>query len=195
MKNFESMVIQQRAEDAQQEEVLIEISRQMPFTIKGAARSQESMMRNILDYKTEMCTMIDNITNVEVFRCLDIDMPDNFMANLQVQQIQRLMKIKTELQGASPDIREVQLTLKRFLIDLDVKEAYEFSILNAFLINEEELNAILADVEKQQQFSANTYQSNISVGMQLDLPRRRQSSSDGDEEESPSGSSQVSPIS
>ena len=29
--------------------------------------------------------------------------------------------------------------MKRFIIDLDVKEAYEFSILNAFLINEEEL--------------------------------------------------------
>lgn len=98
------------------------------------------------------------------------------------------MKVKTELQGASPDIREVQLTLKRFLIDLDVKEAYEFSILNAFLINEEELNAILADVEKQQ-FTANTYQSNISSGMQLDFPRRRDSSSDGDEEDSPMGSS------
>ena len=106
------------------------------------------MLRSILDYKTEMCTMIDNINNVEVFRCLDVDMPENFMANLQVQQIQRLMKVKTELQGASPDIREVQLTLKRFLIDLDVKEAYEFAILNAFLINEEELNAILADVDK-----------------------------------------------
>ena len=102
------------------------------------------------------------------------------------------MKIKTELQGASPDIREVQLTLKRFLIDLDVKEAYEFSILNAFLINEEELNAILADVEKQQ-FTANTYQSNISAGMQLDFPRRRDSSSDEDENDSPMGSSQKSP--
>ena len=40
----------------------------MPFTIKGAAKSQEQMMRSILDYKTEMCTMIDNINNVEVFR-------------------------------------------------------------------------------------------------------------------------------
>jgi hypothetical protein len=54
----------------------------MPFTIKGAAKSQEQMMRSILDYKTEMCTMIDNINNVEVFRCLDVDMPETFMVNL-----------------------------------------------------------------------------------------------------------------
>jgi hypothetical protein len=48
------------------------------------------------------------------------------------------MNIKTQLQAATPDIREVQLNIKRFIIDLDVKEAYEFAILNAFLINEEE---------------------------------------------------------
>lgn len=52
------------------------------------------------------------------------------------------MKLKTELQGATPDVREIQITLKRFIIDLDVKEAYEFSILNAFLINEEELDTL-----------------------------------------------------
>lgn len=97
LKDFEARVLQQRAEDAQLEEVLLEISRQMPFTMKGAARSQEQLMRSVMDYKTEMCTMIDIINNVEVFRCLDIDMPESFMANLQVQQIQRLMKIKTEL--------------------------------------------------------------------------------------------------
>ena len=56
------------------------------------------------------------------------------------------MKVKTELQSATPEIREVQLTLKRFIVDLDIKEAYEFSVLNPFLINEEELNNILTQV-------------------------------------------------
>jgi hypothetical protein len=48
-----------------------------------------------------------------------------------------------------------------------VKEAYEFAILNPFLINEEELNMILADVDKERnmQYTSNTYQSNISAGM------------------------------
>jgi flagellar biosynthesis protein FliP len=100
----------------------------------------------IMDYKTEMCLMIDNISNVEVFRCIDVDMPDNYVANLQVNQIQRLMKVKSELQSASPDPREVQVTLKRFIVDLDIKEAYEFSVLNPFLINEEELHKVTQEV-------------------------------------------------
>ena len=50
------------------------------------------------------------------------------------------------MQSATPEIREVQLTLKRFIVDLDIKEAYEFSVLNPFLINEEELNNILTQV-------------------------------------------------
>ncbi len=70
----------------------------MPFTIKGAKISQqtESLLK-AMDYKTEMCTMVDNINNIEVFRSLDVDMPDTFMSNLEVQQIKRLMNIKTEL--------------------------------------------------------------------------------------------------
>ena len=38
-----------------------------------------------------------------------------------------------------PNINIVQTNLKEFILDLDIKEAYEFSILNPFLINEEEL--------------------------------------------------------
>lgn len=37
-----------------------------------------------MDYKTEMCSMIDNISSVDVFRSIDVDMPDNYVANLQV---------------------------------------------------------------------------------------------------------------
>ena len=148
-----------------------------------------------MDYKTEMCNMVDNITSIEVFRCLDVDMPDAFMANLEVQQIKRLMNIKTELQGQSADIREVQLNIKRFIIDLDVKEAYEFAVLNSFLISEDELHLILQDVEKERnhaQYTSNTYQSNITTAMQLELPKRRarnESSSEEDEDETPADSS------
>jgi len=39
------------------------------------------------------------------------------------------------------------LTLKRFILDLDVKEAYEFSILNPFLINEEELHKLMSNLD------------------------------------------------
>jgi hypothetical protein len=50
------------------------------------------------------------------------------------------MKLKTELQAPAPDVREIQLTLKRFIIDLDVKEAYEFAIINQFLIKQSIIN-------------------------------------------------------
>lgn len=132
-----------------------EIAKQMPFVMKGskAMGSQDPIVK-VMDYKTEMCLMIDNISNVEVFRSIDVDMPDNYISNLQVTQIQRLMKIKTELQSASPDMREIQLTLKRFIVDLDVKEAYEFYILNTFLINEEELNNLLAEVSREENASS-----------------------------------------
>jgi hypothetical protein len=35
-------------------------------------------------------------------------------------------------------------------VDLDIKEAYEFSVLNPFLLNEEELNNILVEVNKNE---------------------------------------------
>ena len=38
------------------------------------------------------------------------------------------------------------MTLKRFIVDLDIKEAYEFSVLNPFLINEEELQKVTQEV-------------------------------------------------
>ena len=38
------------------------------------------------------------------------------------------------------------MTLKRFIVDLDIKEAYEFSVLNPFLINEEELHKVTQEV-------------------------------------------------
>ena len=142
MRAFEGQVVETRVGDADAEEVLEELAQQMPFATKAAKGMTNDPLLKIMDYKTEMCLMIDNISNVEVFRCIDVDMPDSYVANLQVNQIQRLMKIKTELQAPAPDVREVQLTLKRFIIDLDVKEAYELAVLNQFLLNEEELHAI-----------------------------------------------------
>ena len=82
-----------------------------------------------------MCQIIDNIKNVDVFKNIDADLPDNYITNLQLHQIQKLMKLKQLLQSPMPDHKEIQQTLKRFILDLDVKEAYEFSILNPFLIN------------------------------------------------------------
>ena len=140
MRAFESQVLELRVGDADQEVILQELADQMPFALKASKVMASDPLLRIMDYKTEMCTMIDNIQDPEVFRSIDVDMPDNYIANLQVTQIQRLMKLKTELQAPAPDVREIQLTLKRFIIDLDVKEAYEFAIINQFLINEEELD-------------------------------------------------------
>ena len=165
MRAFEGQVVEMRVGDAEQEEIMQELAQQMPFATKAAKVMGNDPLLKIMDYKTEMCLMIDNISNVEVFRCIDVDMPDNYVANLQVNQIQRLMKIKTELQGPAPDVREIQLTLKRFIIDLDVKEAYEFAVLNQFLLNEEELNAL--DVRAPENPDYNTGSS----GVMLDLHR------------------------
>jgi hypothetical protein len=63
--------------------MLEEIARQMPLATKAARREDEAIVR-VMDYKTEMCQMIDNIKDVEVFRCIDIDMPDNTTSNLQI---------------------------------------------------------------------------------------------------------------
>lgn len=43
-------------------------------------------------------------------------------------------------------------------MNLDVKEAYEFSVHNPFFINEEELNSLLASFNEQQ------YTSNSDIG-------------------------------
>lgn len=97
------------------------------------------------------------------------------------------MKVKSELQGASPDIREIQITLKRFILDLDVKEAYEFSILNSFLINEEELNNLVAELGNAEG-TLHGYRSTDGAAdmMRLDLhpPMHNHSSEeDNDDEE------------
>ena len=59
------------------------------------------------------------------------------------------MKLKNEFQSGIPDIKEIQSTLKRFISDLDVKEAYEFSIINPFLINEEELQTLINEINHE----------------------------------------------
>jgi hypothetical protein len=148
MRQFEGYVVSARSGEAEQEEMLHDLAQKMPFALKAAKVESEAALVRVLDYKGEMCAVVDNINDVEVFRCIDVDMPDNYISNLQVNQIQRLMKLKSELQGASPDLREIQLTLKRFILDLDVKEAYEFSILNPFLINEEALDHLVQDLQQ-----------------------------------------------
>jgi hypothetical protein len=45
-----------------------------------------------------------------------------------------------------PDVRETQSLLKRFIMDLDFKEAYDFSVLNPFLLNEEELHNLMNEI-------------------------------------------------
>ena len=41
-------------------------------------------MVQAMDYKTEMCQMVDNIQEVEVFRCIDVDLDERTMSNLQI---------------------------------------------------------------------------------------------------------------
>lgn len=74
-------------------------------------------------------------------------------------------------------MREIQLTLKRFIIDLDVKEAYEFAVLNQFLLNEEELNAL--DVRGPEP----EYNTGSSGAMVLDLHRGELTHSSEEEED------------
>lgn len=50
-----------------------------------------------------------------------------------------------------PDIRETQNLLKRFIMDLDFKEAYDFSVLNPFLLNEEELQNLIQEIMNEEQ--------------------------------------------
>lgn len=94
--------------------------------------------------------MIDNIHTVEVFRMIDIDLPDNYLNNAQFSQIQRLTKIRNELQKPVPDMSETQSLLKKFIMDLDFKEAYDFASLNPFLINEEELHNLIQEIAQEE---------------------------------------------
>jgi hypothetical protein len=72
-----------------------------------------------------------------------------------------------------PEIREIQSILKKFIMDLDVKEAYEFSIHNQFLINEEELQNLINELNAEEQ-EFNTNQND----MLLDLNQMVNSSDD-----------------
>lgn len=83
LRELETLIVEKRVEEVEQEEMLEEIARQMPLATKAARREDEAIVR-VMDYKTEMCQMIDNIKDVEVFRCIDIDMPDNTTSNLQI---------------------------------------------------------------------------------------------------------------
>jgi hypothetical protein len=87
MRAFESQVLELRVGDADQEVILQELAEQMPFALKASKVMASDPLLRIMDYKTEMCTMIDNIQDPEVFRSIDVDMPDNYIANLQVTQI------------------------------------------------------------------------------------------------------------
>ncbi len=59
-----------------------EIAKVMHMVRRGDPREEQIV--KVLDYKTEMCSMIDNISNVEVFRSIDVDMPDSYISNLQL---------------------------------------------------------------------------------------------------------------
>ena len=61
--------------------MLDELAMQLPFALKGSKLEDASLIK-VMDYKGEMCQMIDNIGDVEVFRCIDVDMPDNYISNL-----------------------------------------------------------------------------------------------------------------
>eukprot|EP00347_Sterkiella_histriomuscorum_P018564 403345037 len=193
---FEKFVIAQ-AKDAEYDEVLKDLAQQMPFQIRGGKNNLNGKSRDksgimsinnndplvkILDYKQDMCTIIDTIQSVDVFRSIDIDLPDNYLNNAQFTQIQRLTKIRSELEKSSPDLRETQNLLKRFIIDLDVKEAYEFSNLNPFLLNEEELMKLIDEILLEEQELEQQRQDNGKVGdgMMLDLDRMVESSSSED---------------
>ena len=117
--------------------------------------------------------MIDNIRLVDVYRNIDVDLPDNYISNLELNQIQRLMKLKNELQNPAPELGDIQTTLKRFIVDLDVKEAYEFSIVNPFLINEEDLATLINDLKHSESATHNP-------ALVLDVENK---SSDSEEEE------------
>ncbi|CDW74513.1 tpr domain containing protein [Stylonychia lemnae] len=151
LQEFEAFVLNQQ-QDAEYDEVLKELASQMPFQIKNSkANTNVDPLVKILDYKFDMCSIIDLISNVEVFRSIDIDLPDNYLNNATFTQIQRLTNIRRELERGNPVTKEIQSQFKKFIMDLDVKEAYEFSILNPFLLNEEELQNLINEIEKEEQ--------------------------------------------
>lgn len=54
----------------------------MPYQAKqGTKKDKDDPLVKMLDYKQEMCQIIDNIQSVDVFRMIDIDLPDNYLNN------------------------------------------------------------------------------------------------------------------
>jgi hypothetical protein len=54
----------------------------MPMGNKPKKQYEEESLSRILDYRTEMSTIIENIKIIDVFRSIDVDLPDNFLSNL-----------------------------------------------------------------------------------------------------------------
>ena len=57
LKELEKCVMERRVEEAEREEIIEEIARQMPMVVKASqqrAKGEEDMIR-VMDYKTEMC--------------------------------------------------------------------------------------------------------------------------------------------
>lgn len=53
---------------------------------------------------------------------------------------------------------------------MDIKEAYEFSILNSFLVNEEDLNNLISDLNSDEvHYAGGDYVSGSSQGGMLEL--------------------------
>lgn len=62
--------------------MLLSLAASLPFAMKASKLNNNDSLVRILDYKTEMCQMIENISNIDVFRSIDVDMPDNYISNL-----------------------------------------------------------------------------------------------------------------
>lgn len=168
--------------DQEYEELLKDLSSQMPFTSKIGGKSigrdsDSETLARILDYKDMMCQVIDNIQFPKIFRIIQLDLPEDYVSEMQINQIQRLMKLKQELENTVPNIRDIQSTLKKFISDLDIKEAYQFAILNPFLINEDELQKHLNDVDSDEESEDSDMKTS-----KLDLNNELSSSSSSEED-------------
>jgi hypothetical protein len=90
-------VVISQAKDAEYEELLKELATLMPLHTKNSKKGGASgpllgdksplisggsdPLVKILDYKQDMCAIIDTIQSVDVFRSIDIDLPDNYLNN------------------------------------------------------------------------------------------------------------------
>lgn len=81
MQEFMKIADQHQSE-AEQVQMLKELTSLMTINShKGET------MQKIMDYKQEMCMVIENIKNLEVFSCINVDLTENFLSNLQLNQI------------------------------------------------------------------------------------------------------------